>query len=66
MGMTVRQMTKYLSEYPDDAIKVLEEYLTLGNLMEMTEDNDSVWKAGKVTRLKRREKKIWMDENERA
>ena len=24
------------------AIKVLEEYLTLGNLMEMTEDNDSV------------------------
>jgi hypothetical protein len=50
----------------DDAIKVLEEYLTLGNLMEMTEDNDSVWKAGKVTGLKRREKKIWMDENERA
>lgn len=50
----------------DDAIKVLEEYLTLENLMEMTEDNDSVWKAGKVTGLKRREKKIWMDENERA
>ena len=50
----------------DDAIKVLEEYLTLGDLMEMTEDNDSVWKEGKVTELKRKVKREWTEEIERA
>lgn len=50
----------------DDAIKVLEEYLNLGDLMEMTEDNDSVWKEGKVTELKRKVKREWTEEIERA
>ena len=48
-----------------DAIDVIERYLALGDTMEMLEDNDSVWKEGKVTKLKRREKKTWT-ENDRA
>lgn len=50
----------------NDAIHVLEEYLNLGDMMEMLEDNDSVWKDGNVSELKRREKKEWTEENVRA